>query len=382
MITIVATCMASPMHSKYMWPHQIDIYTYLEPGGTYVNLMWPHVFHMHRPCHTCEDSAATSAGALIPARVFQALCPCMPTAHAAALLTLLLPHLATCPYLPPPQPPQMLPAVVPEEYPPEPPAGTNHDLSPWAEQQRREQQAAEMREQHRHVDRAFFAKVAAWEDELVEMLEGQSAPVAIRNIVAVFKDRIHTERDKGEFKALCDKWTGVVEYPAGRWGVVLGCIALVLCLRALLRCIAEVHCLGALLGCIAYAQCMVGCSPWRLDFCQMPGLICGGCNRHELGGGGLQVDTFTAGPYSPHWMYWVDSTRLRETRKQSRQTRPAPQNTISTVLLTCCCVCAHAVVSSALQSRAGCGAHTHATTWMTTAMTWATGTMTQHDSIS
>jgi hypothetical protein len=65
--------------------------------------------------------------------------------------------------------------------------------------------------------RAFFAKVAAWEDELVDMLERQSAPVAIRNIVSVFKDRIHTERDKSEFKALCDKWTGVVEYPAGRW---------------------------------------------------------------------------------------------------------------------------------------------------------------------
>jgi hypothetical protein len=49
------------------------------------------------------------------------------------------------------------------------------------------------------------------------MLERQSAPVAIRNIVSVFKDRIHTERDKSEFKALCDKWTGVVEYPVGRW---------------------------------------------------------------------------------------------------------------------------------------------------------------------
>jgi hypothetical protein len=104
----------------------------------------------------------------------------------------------------------MLPAVVPEEYPPEAPAAP--ELSPWAEQQRRE---AELREQH--VDCAFFAKVAAWEDELVDMLESQSVPVAIRNIVAVFKDRIHTERDKGEFKALCDKWTGVVEYPAGRW---------------------------------------------------------------------------------------------------------------------------------------------------------------------
>lgn len=49
------------------------------------------------------------------------------------------------------------------------------------------------------------------------MLEGQAGPVAIRDIVSVFKDRIHSERDKSEFKALCDKWTGVVEYPAGRW---------------------------------------------------------------------------------------------------------------------------------------------------------------------
>jgi hypothetical protein len=65
--------------------------------------------------------------------------------------------------------------------------------------------------------RAFFAKVSAWEDELVDMLEGQAGPVAIRDIVSVFKDRIHSERDKSEFKALCDKWTGVVEYPAGRW---------------------------------------------------------------------------------------------------------------------------------------------------------------------
>jgi hypothetical protein len=47
------------------------------------------------------------------------------------------------------------------------------------------------------------------------MLEQQAVPVAIRQIVAVFKDRINTERDKAEFKALCDKWTGVVEYPLG-----------------------------------------------------------------------------------------------------------------------------------------------------------------------
>lgn len=112
----------------------------------------------------------------------------------------------------------MMPAVVPEDYPPEPPAGSaaaEHDgrLQILHAQQQREQQQREQR----FVDRAFFAKVASWEDELVELLEGQAAPVAIRNIVSVFKDRIHTERDKTEFKALCDKWTGVVEYPAGRW---------------------------------------------------------------------------------------------------------------------------------------------------------------------
>lgn len=111
---------------------------------------------------------------------------------------------------------QMLPAVTPEHYPPEPPPGSaaaEHDgrLQAIHAQQQREQM---LLEQH-HIDRAFFAKVSAWEDELVDMLEGQAGPVAIRDIVSVFKDRIHSERDKSEFKALCDKWTGVVEYPAG-----------------------------------------------------------------------------------------------------------------------------------------------------------------------
>jgi hypothetical protein len=35
------------------------------------------------------------------------------------------------------------------------------------------------------------------------------APVSIRNVVLAFKDRIQTERDKTEFKALCDKYTVV-----------------------------------------------------------------------------------------------------------------------------------------------------------------------------
>lgn len=70
-------------------------------------------------------------------------------------------------------------------------------------------------QQQQHGDRAFFAKVAAWEAELVGMLEQQAAPLAIRQIVSVFKDRINTERDKTEFKAICDKWTSVVEFPVG-----------------------------------------------------------------------------------------------------------------------------------------------------------------------
>ena len=35
------------------------------------------------------------------------------------------------------------------------------------------------------------------------------APITIRAVVQAFKDRIHTERDKAEFKALCDKYTMV-----------------------------------------------------------------------------------------------------------------------------------------------------------------------------
>lgn len=61
----------------------------------------------------------------------------------------------------------------------------------------------------------FFEKIARWEAELVSMLQAQLTPLSIRAIVAVFKDRILTERDKHEFKSLCDKWTVVVEHPVG-----------------------------------------------------------------------------------------------------------------------------------------------------------------------
>jgi hypothetical protein len=42
------------------------------------------------------------------------------------------------------------------------------------------------------------------------------APVSIRNVVLAFKDRIQTERDKTEFKALCDMYT-VVRASAADW---------------------------------------------------------------------------------------------------------------------------------------------------------------------
>lgn len=37
------------------------------------------------------------------------------------------------------------------------------------------------------------------------------APITIREVVQQFKDRIQTERDKTEFKSLCDRYTVVVE---------------------------------------------------------------------------------------------------------------------------------------------------------------------------
>eukprot|EP00775_Hariotina_reticulata_P009574 gene9574-9736_t len=55
---------------------------------------------------------------------------------------------------------------------------------------------------------------------------------AKRQIVAVFKDRINTERDKAEFKALCDKWTGVVEYPLGS-GIKASPVQMLTCFVAL-----------------------------------------------------------------------------------------------------------------------------------------------------
>lgn len=39
----------------------------------------------------------------------------------------------------------------------------------------------------------------------------QMAPITIREVVQQFKDRIQTERDKTEFKSLCDRYTVVVE---------------------------------------------------------------------------------------------------------------------------------------------------------------------------
>ena len=39
--------------------------------------------------------------------------------------------------------------------------------------------------------------------------------MSIKHIVSVFKIRIITDRDRNEFKNLCDKWTIVVEHPPG-----------------------------------------------------------------------------------------------------------------------------------------------------------------------
>lgn len=105
----------------------------------------------------------------------------------------------------------MLSPVIPEEYPEHDPAAAEDTT----QQQALLAQLQAAREAQQHIDRAFFAKVASWEAELVGMLEQQAAPLAIRQIVTVFKDRINTERDKTEFKAICDKWTSVVEYPVG-----------------------------------------------------------------------------------------------------------------------------------------------------------------------
>lgn len=45
----------------------------------------------------------------------------------------------------------------------------------------------------------------------------QMAPMSIRAVVSAFKDRIHTERDKAEFKALCDRHTVVRGGGTGGW---------------------------------------------------------------------------------------------------------------------------------------------------------------------
>jgi hypothetical protein len=47
-----------------------------------------------------------------------------------------------------------------------------------------------------------------------------------------------------------------------------------------------------------------------------------------LGGGGglLQVETFTAERYSPHWMNWVDTPARRPAARPANKTSP-PKNT-------------------------------------------------------
>lgn len=117
---------------------------------------------------------------------------------------------------------QLLPPVVPEEVP----AGeSGEEAMAAAEQRQSERRQQWVLEQQRQQDlgfqaaavaaseRAFHAKIAGWEDELLGMLQAQMAPITIRAVVQAFKDRIYTERDKTEFKALCDKYTVVVEFP-------------------------------------------------------------------------------------------------------------------------------------------------------------------------
>ncbi|GBF88116.1 hypothetical protein Rsub_00828 [Raphidocelis subcapitata] len=129
---------------------------------------------------------------------------------------------------------KLLPPVVPEEVPPEE-AGEDAFAAAAARQwERRRAWREEQRRQHGAAalaaaaagggggaaaagiaagERAFHFKIAGWEDELLGMMQAQMAPITIRAVVQAFKDRIHTERDKAEFKALCDKYTVVVEFP-------------------------------------------------------------------------------------------------------------------------------------------------------------------------
>jgi hypothetical protein len=48
-----------------------------------------------------------------------------------------------------------------------------------------------------------------------------------------------------------------------------------------------------------------------------------------LGEGGrlLQVDTFTAERYSPHWMNWVDTPARRPAARPANKTSPQKQHT-------------------------------------------------------
>lgn len=61
----------------------------------------------------------------------------------------------------------------------------------------------------------FHKKVNQWEHEVVNMLKAQDPPLTVREVIHHFKPHIHDERDKMEFKQLCDKWCYVVEYPPG-----------------------------------------------------------------------------------------------------------------------------------------------------------------------
>lgn len=122
----------------------------------------------------------------------------------------------------------------------------------WLLEQRRQSEAGAAAAGIAAGERAYHAKIAGWEDELLGMLQAQArgarpravpgphglraapshaagprapppacgrgarpaaraqmAPISIRAVVQAFKDRIHTERDKAEFKALCDRHTVV-----------------------------------------------------------------------------------------------------------------------------------------------------------------------------
>lgn len=98
--------------------------------------------------------------------------------------------------------------MIPEDYPEQ--ESEDPDQQQYNPFEQQQQQQHLLQQQQQHVDKAFFAKVAGWESELVGMLEQQQAPLAIRQIVEVFKERINSERDKAEFKVNrgCLGWWG------------------------------------------------------------------------------------------------------------------------------------------------------------------------------